>query len=104
MSFSSYGALVTVGDILLGNILARGFHQLDLDTVLNFLHGHPLGTGHADTVGDFLYQRLVLAAFGGEHGFADSRFDFLFVVPDHPAVSFLYKLNHFIYFLERLFR
>ena len=40
LGLTGYAALVTVGDVFLGNILAARLHQLHLHQVLNLLYGH----------------------------------------------------------------
>ncbi len=89
-----YAALVAIGDVTLGHILARRLHQLDLDLVLNLLDSHALLAGHADAVGDALDESLVFAHLGGEHCLADGRLDFLFVISGHASVSLYDCLYH----------
>ena len=90
-----YAALVAVCDVSFGNILAGGFHEFDLDPVLNFFDSHALLARHAHPVGYFLYESFILAHFCSEHGLADSGFDFLLIISGHTAVA----LNNCLYHL-----
>ena len=94
LSLACDAALVAVGDISFCHFLTRAVHQLKLDHVLYFLDGHALGAVGTDAVGYFLYQGLVFAKLGREHGFADGRLDFFFVITDDSAVAFYNCLYH----------
>ena len=51
LRLTGHTALVAVGDVLLGHVLAARLHQLQLYEVLNLLHRHPLFATLGDAVG-----------------------------------------------------
>ena len=84
LSLTGYRALVAIGDILTGHVLARTLHQLTLYLVLDLLHAHLLLAACSDTGADTCHQLLVLTLFGMDHRFADSGL-YLFLVESHDT-------------------
>ena len=87
-------ALVAIGYVTLGDLLAGRVHQLHLHHVLNLLHRRLLGAAALYAVGDLVHQRLVLAPLGGEHGLADRGGYLLAIEAYHASVTFNYCLYH----------
>ena len=94
LGFSGHTALVAVGDVFLGHVLAARLHQLQLHEVLDFLHRHPLLATLGDAVGYLIEQSLVLTLVGMEHGLTDGGHHFLFVESHNAPVALHYCLNH----------
>ncbi len=96
---AGYASLVAVGYITFRNLLPGALHQLHLHTVLNLLHSHAFRTGHADSVGNLMYQSLIFAHLRLKHGLADGRL-YLFVIIAHDApVALNYSLYHREFYL-----
>ena len=87
--------LVAIRDIALRNFLAGTFHKLELDTVLDFLHGHTLIARHTDAIGDFVDERFILSHFGLKHCLTDCRLDFFIVIAYDATVALNYCLYHY---------
>ena len=84
LGLTGYRALVAIGDILTGHVLARTLHQLTLYLVLDLLHAHLLLAACSDTGADTCHQLLVFTLFGMDHRFADSGL-YLFLVESHDT-------------------
>ena len=87
--------LVTVCDILLGNIFAGTLHELHLDGVLNGLNAHLALAAIRDVVGYLLDKSGIFTLVGMQHGLANGCHDFLFVESNDASVTLYYCLDHF---------
>ncbi len=94
LGLAGNAALVAVGNVAFGHFLAGAVHEFKLHHVLNLFDRHPLIAVRAYTVGYFLDKGLVFTKLCGEHGLADGRLDFFFVITDDSAVAFYNCLYH----------
>ena len=90
-------ALVTVGDVLLGHILAATLHEFHLHHILNGLDGHLCITTERDVVTYLAYERHILTLIGVEHSLTDSRNNLFFIKADNTSVALYNCLNHIYY-------
>ena len=94
LGFAGDAALVAVGDVFLGNVLAAAVHQFQFDGILNVLYRHLRTALESDAVRDLADQLDILARWGMQHSFADSCGYLFFIKTDDASVSFYYCLNH----------
>ena len=87
-------ALVAVGDVLLGDFLARALHELELDAVLDILDAHFVAVHLGDGIGNLGGQDDVLSAVGYIHRLKDGGNDFLVVEVDDATVALDDVLDH----------
>ena len=81
-------ALLTVGDVFAGDVLALRLHQLVFHEILNRLDGHRLVALIGDALRDLLRQRNVFAEVGREHRLLNGGDDLVRVKADLAAVAF----------------
>ena len=94
LGLTGHGALMAIGDVLLGHVLAAGVHQLHLDGILDLLHRHLTLTTLGDMVGYLIQEPFVLTLFGVEHGLTDGSHNLLLVKAHNASVALYYCLNH----------
>ena len=87
-------ALVTVSDVLLGNILTATLHELQLHHILDCLDTHLRISLERDTVSNLTDERHVLTLVGVQHGLTDSRDNLFFIEADNTSVALHNSLNH----------
>ena len=87
-------ALVAVGDVLLGHILAARLHQLHLHRVLYLLHRHLTVATLGDVIGNLIQQALILTLVGVKHSLTDGSHDLLLIKSHNASVTLYYCLNH----------
>ena len=85
--FASHIARMTVFDVGACHLLIRALHQFVFHHVLNFFHCHLTLAAHTNAVGNALYQRFIVAHFGGYHRFANRCLYLFFVVAHLAAVT-----------------
>ena len=87
-------ALVTVSDVLLGNILTATLHELQLHHILDCLDTHLRISLERDTVSNLTDERHVLTLVCVQHGLTDSRDNLFFIEADNTSVALHNCLNH----------
>ena len=87
-------AFVAIVDVALCYFLTGALHEFELHHILNAFHAHLALSTSSNVVGYALNECLVVAGFGCEHGFADCRFNFFFVVSNNSSITFYYCLYH----------
>ena len=96
LGLAGNAALVAVGNVFLGYILAAAFHQFQFHHVLNGLYGHLCRTAEGDVVRYLMDELQVFALVGMQHGLADGGRNFFFVEADDAAVALDNSLYHTI--------
>ena len=96
-------ARATIFNIYLSNVWATGFHQLVLNHILDFLHGHLRLTANTNSVGNLHDQLVVLTSIGGQHCLTDCSSNLLFIEANYAAITLYYCLYHtlfsFVFFI-----
>ncbi len=94
LGLAGHVALVAVGDVFAGDLLAGALHELEFHTVLNLLHRHAVFALLADHVGNPGGENYVFAGLCDIHGLEDCGHYLLVIEIHHAPVALDHMLYH----------